>query len=176
MTDRNTAANIGGSKSSSNTQSSSAPLHDQQTPRLSSDLQPRAVDSKGKALVKTYQPAVIDWEHIDKTRFYTLAPIAGILTRIILYPTTLVKTRLQVQKQVNFCVCMCACVPLCVCVYLCVCVPPSLSLTRHTHVSLGSLCNCAFCPIFYLLPDSYQCAGRHQPRDHSLHPLDAAVL
>ncbi|EGD81017.1 hypothetical protein PTSG_10960 [Salpingoeca rosetta] len=61
-----------------------------------------AVDSDGKALSKTFQPAVIDWEHIDKTRFYTLAPLAGILTRIILYPTTLVKTRLQVQKQRSF--------------------------------------------------------------------------
>lgn len=66
------------------------------------------------------QPAVIEWKHIDKskyvsaqllllrfglptltcTRFYTLAPIAGLTTRVVLYPTSLIKTRLQVQHYV----------------------------------------------------------------------------
>lgn len=53
-------------------------------------------------ITKSFQPAIINWEHIDKTRFYTLAPIAGIMTRVVLYPTTLVKTRLQVQKHVSW--------------------------------------------------------------------------
>eukprot|EP00730_Choanoeca_flexa_P008657 TRINITY_DN12517_c2_g3_i4.p1 TRINITY_DN12517_c2_g3~~TRINITY_DN12517_c2_g3_i4.p1 ORF type:complete len:320 (+),score=68.08 TRINITY_DN12517_c2_g3_i4:186-1145(+) len=45
------------------------------------------------------QPAVIEWKHIDKSKFYVLAPLMGVSTRVLLYPTQLVKTRLQVQTR-----------------------------------------------------------------------------
>eukprot|EP00056_Hartaetosiga_gracilis_P000588 m.39138 g.39138 ORF g.39138 m.39138 type:complete len:345 (-) comp10268_c0_seq2:92-1126(-) len=48
------------------------------------------------------QPTVIDWKHIDVPRFLVLAPTASVLTRVVLYPTQLIKTRLQVQKQHSF--------------------------------------------------------------------------
>lgn len=84
--------------SSSNSSSNSSSMDDHGSRRASAT---QTADANGEKLAKTFQPAVIDWAHIDKTRFYTLAPLAGILTRIVLYPTALVKTRLQVQKQVQ---------------------------------------------------------------------------
>eukprot|EP00049_Salpingoeca_infusionum_P008981 m.148985 g.148985 ORF g.148985 m.148985 type:complete len:337 (+) comp14197_c0_seq4:455-1465(+) len=47
------------------------------------------------------QPAIIQWQHLDKWRFYTVAPLTGLATRVILFPTQLVKTRLQVQKHTS---------------------------------------------------------------------------
>eukprot|EP00054_Salpingoeca_dolichothecata_P016328 m.95533 g.95533 ORF g.95533 m.95533 type:complete len:307 (+) comp21927_c0_seq2:1558-2478(+) len=43
--------------------------------------------------------ATISWYHLDKTKFYVFGPIAGLATRLILYPTNLVKTRLQLQQS-----------------------------------------------------------------------------
>ena len=40
----------------------------------------------------------VGWARLDKTKFYIFAPLASLLTRLILYPTNLVKTRLQAQS------------------------------------------------------------------------------
>lgn len=42
---------------------------------------------------------VIEWEHLDKTKFYIIGPTLFVGIRALLYPPNLVKTRLQVQKK-----------------------------------------------------------------------------
>ncbi|EDQ84721.1 uncharacterized protein MONBRDRAFT_34586 [Monosiga brevicollis MX1] len=59
--------------------------------------EPKPGPAAGK--IPPVQPAVIEWHHLDKTRFYILAPLGGLSTRIVLYPTQLIKTRLQVQTK-----------------------------------------------------------------------------
>ena len=44
-------------------------------------------------------PGVVEWAHLDKQRFYLLAPIASLATRAAVYPSNLVKTRLQSQTK-----------------------------------------------------------------------------
>lgn len=45
------------------------------------------------------QPGVIEWEHMDKTKYYIYGPLSNLATRFVLYPANLIKTRLQVQRR-----------------------------------------------------------------------------
>jgi solute carrier family 25 protein 44 len=47
-------------------------------------------------------PGVVEWAHLDKKKFYFFAPLASFLTRFMLYPSNLVKTRLQAQNTVVY--------------------------------------------------------------------------
>lgn len=50
--------------------------------------------------VKAKKPGVIEWEHMDKTKYYTYGPLSSLATRFMLYPANLIKTRLQIQRNV----------------------------------------------------------------------------
>ncbi|XP_039623083.1 solute carrier family 25 member 44-like [Polypterus senegalus] len=41
---------------------------------------------------------IIEWEHLDKRRFYVLGVCMTMLIRVSVYPFTLIRTRLQVQR------------------------------------------------------------------------------
>ncbi|XP_012558016.2 solute carrier family 25 member 44 isoform X1 [Hydra vulgaris] len=41
----------------------------------------------------------IEWEELDKRKYYVIGPIMMVGVRLIIFPPTLIKTRLQVQKQ-----------------------------------------------------------------------------
>lgn len=41
---------------------------------------------------------IIEWEHLDKRRFYVLGICMTMMIRVSVYPFTLIRTRLQVQK------------------------------------------------------------------------------
>uniref|UniRef100_A0A8C9LBT8 Solute carrier family 25 member 44 n=1 Tax=Pavo cristatus TaxID=9049 RepID=A0A8C9LBT8_PAVCR len=41
---------------------------------------------------------IIEWEHLDKRRFYLLGICMTMMIRVSVYPFTLIRTRLQVQK------------------------------------------------------------------------------
>ncbi len=43
----------------------------------------------------------ISWDELDKSRYYILGPTLSILIRGAVYPSNLVKTRLQVQSPKN---------------------------------------------------------------------------
>lgn len=45
----------------------------------------------------TVPPAVVEWKHIDARQYYAWGFVTGMATRGVLYPTNLVKTRLQMQ-------------------------------------------------------------------------------
>lgn len=49
------------------------------------------------------EPAVlvrtIEWNMMDKTKFFPLSMLSSFCVRASLYPLTLIKTRLQVQKH-----------------------------------------------------------------------------
>ena len=45
--------------------------------------------------------STVDWDQLDKQRFYTIGPALNLCTRAFLYPTKLIKTRLQVQASSN---------------------------------------------------------------------------
>lgn len=42
---------------------------------------------------------IIEWEHLDKRKFYVIGPTLFVGIRALLYPPNLIKTRLQVQKK-----------------------------------------------------------------------------
>ncbi|XP_033126200.1 solute carrier family 25 member 44-like [Anneissia japonica] len=42
---------------------------------------------------------IIEWDDMDKRKFYSFGLIFALSIRVVLYPTTLIKTRLQVQRQ-----------------------------------------------------------------------------
>ncbi|XP_071943367.1 solute carrier family 25 member 44-like isoform X2 [Antedon mediterranea] len=42
---------------------------------------------------------IIEWDDMDKTKFYSFGVLFALSIRTVLYPTTLIKTRLQVQSQ-----------------------------------------------------------------------------
>lgn len=41
----------------------------------------------------------IEWEMMDKTKFFPLSMLSSFTVRCALYPLTLIKTRLQIQKH-----------------------------------------------------------------------------
>lgn len=41
----------------------------------------------------------IEWEMMDKTKFFPLSMLSSFSVRCALYPLTLIKTRLQIQKN-----------------------------------------------------------------------------
>lgn len=41
----------------------------------------------------------IEWDMMDKTKFFPLSMLSSFCVRASLYPLTLIKTRLQVQKH-----------------------------------------------------------------------------
>lgn len=41
---------------------------------------------------------IIEWEHLDKKKFYVFGVCMTMMIRVIVYPFTLIRTRLQVQK------------------------------------------------------------------------------
>lgn len=43
----------------------------------------------------------IEWEMMDKTKFFPLSMLSSFTVRCALYPLTLIKTRLQIQKHNN---------------------------------------------------------------------------
>lgn len=45
--------------------------------------------------------STVDWDQLDKRKFYTIGPALNLCTRAILYPTKLIKTRLQVQASTS---------------------------------------------------------------------------
>eukprot|EP00039_Didymoeca_costata_P021094 m.343397 g.343397 ORF g.343397 m.343397 type:complete len:310 (+) comp22787_c0_seq1:285-1214(+) len=47
------------------------------------------------------QPSVIEWDHIDKRKFFFYGPLLNFSVRAMLYPTKLIKTRMQVQTAVK---------------------------------------------------------------------------
>ena len=44
-------------------------------------------------------PAVVEWRHLDTKRYYTWGLVTGLATRTLLYPSSVVKTRLQLQTR-----------------------------------------------------------------------------
>lgn len=44
-------------------------------------------------------PGIITWSHLDKKLFYTLGPMATLLTRFVVYPMNLIKTQIQMQRR-----------------------------------------------------------------------------
>ncbi|TMW67119.1 hypothetical protein Poli38472_012235 [Pythium oligandrum] len=46
-------------------------------------------------------PAHIAWDELDKTKYFIFGPSAFLAVRAIVYPSNLVKTRLQVQSRAN---------------------------------------------------------------------------
>ncbi|VDK26792.1 unnamed protein product [Anisakis simplex] len=45
---------------------------------------------------------IIEWEHLDLRKFYPLAMLSSWSVRCLLYPMSVVKSRLQLQKQCTF--------------------------------------------------------------------------
>ena len=43
----------------------------------------------------------IEWEMMDKSRFFSLSAINSLALRVVLYPLTVIKTRLQVCSDLN---------------------------------------------------------------------------
>lgn len=43
----------------------------------------------------------IEWEMMDKAKFFPLSMLSSFSVRCALYPLTLIKTRLQIQKHNN---------------------------------------------------------------------------
>lgn len=43
--------------------------------------------------------STIEWEMMDKTKFLPLSMLSSFCVRCTLYPLTLIKTRLQIQKH-----------------------------------------------------------------------------
>ena len=41
---------------------------------------------------------IIEWEHLDKKKFYVFGVAMTMMIRVSVYPFTLIRTRLQVQK------------------------------------------------------------------------------
>lgn len=41
----------------------------------------------------------IEWDMMDKTKFFPLSMLSSFSVRCALYPLTLIKTRLQIQKH-----------------------------------------------------------------------------
>jgi len=41
----------------------------------------------------------IEWDMMDKTKFFPLSMLSSFSVRCCLYPLTVIKTRLQVQRQ-----------------------------------------------------------------------------
>lgn len=41
----------------------------------------------------------IEWDMMDKTKFFPLSMLSSFTVRCALYPLTLIKTRLQIQKH-----------------------------------------------------------------------------
>lgn len=50
-------------------------------------------DNKGR-FIKT-----IEWDMMDKSKFFPLSMLSSFSVRCALYPLTLIKTRLQIQKH-----------------------------------------------------------------------------
>ena len=42
-------------------------------------------------------PAVIEWQHLDKRKYFLYGPLLNLGTNAVLYPTKLVRVRLQAQ-------------------------------------------------------------------------------
>lgn len=61
------------------------------------------VDGKQKVVEKFDHRSVrtIEWEMMDKTKFFPLSMLSSFTIRCALYPLTLIKTRLQIQKHNN---------------------------------------------------------------------------
>lgn len=43
----------------------------------------------------------IEWEMMDKSKFFPLSMLSSFTVRCALYPLTLIKTRLQIQKHTD---------------------------------------------------------------------------
>lgn len=52
------------------------------------------VESPPPQIIKT-----IEWDMMDKTKFVPLSMLSSFSVRCCLYPLTLIKTRLQIQKH-----------------------------------------------------------------------------
>lgn len=56
----------------------------------------KVVETPDHRLIRT-----IEWEMMDKTKFFPLSMLSSFTVRCALYPLTLIKTRLQIQKHNN---------------------------------------------------------------------------
>lgn len=56
--------------------------------------QQRVVETPDHRYIRT-----IEWEMMDKTKFFPLSMLSSFSVRCALYPLTLIKTRLQIQKN-----------------------------------------------------------------------------
>lgn len=61
------------------------------------------VDNKQEVVQTSDHRAIktIEWEMMDKTKFFPLSMLSSFSVRCALYPLTLIKTRLQIQKHNN---------------------------------------------------------------------------
>ena len=72
------------------------------TTTLQSNLGPplKSMDRNNCDLVKRQIPYIktVEWEMLDKRKFFPLSMMSSFTVRCFLYPLTLIRTRLQVQK------------------------------------------------------------------------------
>jgi len=57
------------------------------------------VGVKAKVLPRPHNITIIEWEMLDKKKFFPLSMMSSFTVRCFLYPLTLIRTRLQVQHQ-----------------------------------------------------------------------------
>lgn len=60
------------------------------------DNKQEVVETPDHRTIKT-----IEWEMMDKSKFFPLSMLSSFTVRCALYPLTLIKTRLQIQKHNN---------------------------------------------------------------------------
>ena len=58
-----------------------------------------AATDQDPAKPKPSVPGVIEWEHLDKRKYYAWGPFLNLGTTLVLYPTKLLKVRLQADSQ-----------------------------------------------------------------------------
>lgn len=56
-------------------------------------------DGDGYRMDGRHAIPVVEFHMLDKTKYFPLSALSGVTVRAILYPFTVIKTRLQVQKQ-----------------------------------------------------------------------------
>lgn len=59
-------------------------------------------NEKMSTVVEAPPPQIIkniEWDMMDKTKFFPLSMLSSFTVRCALYPLTLIKTRLQIQKH-----------------------------------------------------------------------------
>lgn len=55
--------------------------------------------SESTTIAPTMHISTIEWDMMDKTKFLPLSMLSSFCVRCTLYPLTLIKTRLQIQRH-----------------------------------------------------------------------------